>query len=293
MRSEQEMMDLIISIAIKDERIRAVYINGSRTNSNAPKDTYQDYDIVYVVTETESFIKDKAWIRMFGNPLIVQEPDRNDLYTELRTYGLDLSRRYAWLMLFDDGNRVDLSIEIMEEARKNFLEDKLTVLLLDKDKYLPEILPPTDEDYHVKKPNDNQFYACCNEFWWCLNNVGKGIARDELPYAMKMFNGYVRDMLNKMVEWYVGINTDFSVSTGKYGKYFKRYLPPELYELYCKTYSDGNHSGLWSAVFIACDLFHGLGLFVAEHCGYHYNHSEEEGMRLYLDRIKGDSGANC
>ena len=42
MRTEQEMMDLIMDVAKKDERIRAVYMNGSRTNPNATKDIFQD-----------------------------------------------------------------------------------------------------------------------------------------------------------------------------------------------------------------------------------------------------------
>jgi aminoglycoside 6-adenylyltransferase len=45
MRTEQEMFDLILNIAKKDERIRAVFMNGSRTNPNAVKDIFQDYDI--------------------------------------------------------------------------------------------------------------------------------------------------------------------------------------------------------------------------------------------------------
>lgn len=70
MRSEEEMMDLILNTAKKDERIRAVYMNGSRTNSSAPKDIFQDYDIVYVVKETASFIKDDKWINHPQNVLV-------------------------------------------------------------------------------------------------------------------------------------------------------------------------------------------------------------------------------
>lgn len=60
MRTEQEMYDLILKVAKEDERIRAVYIDGSRTNPNAPRDIFQDYDVGYVVRETESFIKDRG-----------------------------------------------------------------------------------------------------------------------------------------------------------------------------------------------------------------------------------------
>ena len=44
MRSENEMYDLILDIAKNDVRIKAVYMNGSRTNENVPKDIFQDYD---------------------------------------------------------------------------------------------------------------------------------------------------------------------------------------------------------------------------------------------------------
>lgn len=49
MRTENEMYDLILEVANNDARIKAVYMNGSRTNENVPKDIFQDYDIVYVV----------------------------------------------------------------------------------------------------------------------------------------------------------------------------------------------------------------------------------------------------
>ena len=60
------MYNLIKKIAQEDERIRAVYMNGSRTNKNVPKDIFQDYDVVYVVTDTLPFVEDKKWIDSFG-----------------------------------------------------------------------------------------------------------------------------------------------------------------------------------------------------------------------------------
>ena len=68
------MYGLIKEVALKDERIRAVYMNGSRANPNAKRDIFQDFDIVYVVTETESFIQDKSWTSIFGSFIISQEP---------------------------------------------------------------------------------------------------------------------------------------------------------------------------------------------------------------------------
>ena len=66
MRSEQEMYQLILNIAKKDDRIRAVILNGSRANPNAATDLFQDFDIVYIVTEMTSFKSDPTWIDQFG-----------------------------------------------------------------------------------------------------------------------------------------------------------------------------------------------------------------------------------
>ena len=41
MRSEQEMLDLIINTARDDERIRAAILNGSRANPNAPRISFR------------------------------------------------------------------------------------------------------------------------------------------------------------------------------------------------------------------------------------------------------------
>ena len=286
MRKEQEMFDLILGIAKSDERIRAVYMNGSRTNPKIEKDKYQDFDIVFVVTEIESFMANKNWIEKFGDIAIVQEPDWNDMVTGLYGGKYDFSRRYAWLMLFKDGNRIDLGIEIKEETIKNFKEDKLTIILLDKDNILPIISSPTDEDYYVKKPCQDEFTAYCNNFWWCLQNVAKGIARDELPYAMEMYNNIVRQLFHGIIDWYIGTLTDFSVSTGKMGKFYKKYLSPELYDLYTKTYSNSDYNNFWSAIFEACDLFRIMAIDVSKHLNFSYNEDWDKNIIDYLYKVK-------
>ncbi len=103
---------------------------------------------------------------------------------------------------------------------------------------------------------------------------------------MHMFHVYVRDMLDKMTEWYIGVNYDFSVSSGKMGKYFKKYLSTSIYEMYTKTYSDSNYEHLWDSVFIACDMFHLLAVSVANYLHVLYNQREENAMLEYINKVK-------
>ncbi|MBS4174796.1 aminoglycoside 6-adenylyltransferase [Bacillus sp. FJAT-49736] len=283
MRSEKEMFDLLLGIAREDERIRAVYMNGSRTNPNVPRDIFQDYDIVYVVTETGSFINDANWIQIFGELLIIQEPDKND---KLLGRNTNFDKSYGYLMLFTDGNRIDLHIETKESMLEGYTKDKLTVPLLDKDDILPPIPAPSDIDYHVKKPIEPMFLGSCNEFWWCLQNVAKGIWRDELPYAKQMFEYIIRGELDKMVSWWIGTKTDFQVSAGKMGKYFKKYLPAAYWDMYEKTYSDHDYDNFWDSIFIACELFRTLAKDVADYFSYSYSVDDDKNMSQYLMYIR-------
>lgn len=41
MRSEAKMYQLLMCTAEQDDRILAVYMNGSRTNANVPEDIFQ------------------------------------------------------------------------------------------------------------------------------------------------------------------------------------------------------------------------------------------------------------
>ena len=126
MRNEKEMYDLILGIAKSDERIRAVILNGSRANPNAASDVFQDYDIVYIVTEMVSFKSEPAWIDRFGEMMIMQLPDDMDDPPP------GDNDSYGYLMQFADGNRIDLTL--FPAARLDELgEDSLSVLLLDKD----------------------------------------------------------------------------------------------------------------------------------------------------------------
>lgn len=283
MRSEEEMMKLILNTANQDERIRAAYMNGSKVNPTIEKDAYQDYDIVYAVTDIIPFIKDRRWLTVFGDTYMVQEPDDPEMFGG-ESY--DRMDKYTWLMLFDDGNRIDLTVQTLKKAQSEVTTDKLTVLLLDKDGLLPQLMPPTDRDYHVKKPSEREYLACCNEFWWCLNNVAKGIARDELPYAMQMYNCNVRDMLDRMVEWQIGINTEFTASAGKMGKFYKKYLSDELYFLYAQTYSTSDYEQLWESVLTACSLFRRIAITVADVFGYKYNQNDDKNMMQYITNVR-------
>ena len=286
MKSEQDVYDVILKIANEDERIRAVYMHGSRTKPSIEIDKYSNYDVVFVVTEINSFIENKDWINAFGDVVFVFEGLKNEnmfFGKELN----DLSRFYVWGMLFKDGSRIDLLAEVKDEAMKSkFTANKQTVVLLDKDGCLPKNALLNNEVTSIKKPTEEKFIACCYGFWWFLTDVAKAIARDQLPNAKARYNSTIRLTLNQMIDWHIGVQTDFSVSTGKREQYFKEHLSEDFYTLYAKTYSDSDYSNFWSAIFSGCELFSKVASGVGDYFGFSYIRQSEINMMDYLTRVR-------
>ena len=68
MRSEKEMMDLVLSLAEQDERIRIVTLEGSRANINIPKkndlefmeEVLIDDNMVFDIDNLKGFLNDTS-----------------------------------------------------------------------------------------------------------------------------------------------------------------------------------------------------------------------------------------
>ena len=282
-RTEHEMMELILGVAMSDERIRAVTMEGSRANPTVTKDKYQDYDITFYVRDILPFYNNPLWVeQQFGEYLIMQMPEA--------MRWPDGGGHFNYMMIYPDTNRIDLTFRY---TRYNPYAEP-SVILLDKDdgegfisKEIPE---PSDEMYHIEVATPLHYYSCCNNFWWCLNNVAKGIARDELAYVMYMLNEVVRFELHCMIDWYIGIKHNFKLSVGLKGKYYSKYLDSHLYELYRQTYSTSNYIDVWQSMKVMCNLFHTLAVFVAESFGFSYRQQEEDGIWQYLLMIETELG---
>lgn len=277
MRTEIEMISLIKDIAFKEENIRAAYIEGSRTNPNAPKDIFQDYDIVYIVTTTKPFRENKEWIKCFGEILYMHYPEENVFYPS------DVENCYGWQIQFADGNRMDLHVCTKENALANL---ELYQILVDKDGIVPYPQETDDKKYWVKEPQEIEFQCACSDFWWCLNNVAKGLWRNELPYAMDVINFVLRPHLKRLLEWEIGIEHNFSVSAGKSGKYFKKYLPEDKYKQFLATYSIAEIESIWNSVFGMCGLFQSTAVEFSKKQNFSYDFEQAKNSLNFLQHVR-------
>jgi aminoglycoside 6-adenylyltransferase len=278
MRSEKEILDLVLRFANQDDNIRLVLMNGSRANPHAKKDPFQDYDIACVVRDVKPYWQNQAIPEYFGEIMILQTPD------DMGDDPADESH-YAYLMQFMDGTRIDLSFHCFERLDQ-VLSDTLTIVLLDKDALVTGLPPSNDSWYYPTPPTEKQFFDCCNEFWWLIPYVAKGLWRSELTYAKYCQDVYGRGQLMIMLTWYFGVQTQFKKSPGKFGKYLQGDLDPDLWGLLEQTYSGAETEHIWESLLAMGELFRRVGRQVADHFHYSYPDEEDAKVTAYIRHIR-------
>lgn len=275
MRKENEVIQKILEFANEDERVRAVMLNGSRVNPNAPKDIMQDYDIVFFITNIEdiSYKTDQSWIDTFGDLVIMQQNDSED-------------GSYIFMMQLKDGVRIDLSFKDIKRLEEIAKEDTLSKILLNKDNIDIQLPTANDSGYYVSKPSKEEFDNLLNEAWWIQTYVAKGIWRDELPYAKYMFDVILIDCIRKLLSWHIGEKHEWKINVGKCGKWFKRYLSDELYNEFISIYPTIDYEEMWESLFRAGEFIRKIGVPLGKSLGYTYPIKDDMNVTEFIDRIR-------
>lgn len=279
MRNEREMMSMIIDFAMNDPRIRLATLEGSRTNRNILPDRFQDYDISYFVTDMDSFKENDQWLDRFGNRLIMQKPEDMELFPP------ELGNWFSYLILFEDGNKLDLTLIPINEWEDYFSNsDGLVEVLLDKDTLVSNEVIASDRQYWIKKPSAREFDDCCNEFWMVSTYVVKGLARKEILFAIDHLNEVARPNLLRMMAWQIGSEQGYTLSVGKNYKFIHRYLPNQDWEALLSTYSENSYQAMWQSLFTCYKLFRKYSMAVAASLGYKYP-DYDEAISRYTETI--------
>ncbi|ERJ11975.1 aminoglycoside 6-adenylyltransferase [Haloplasma contractile] len=275
MRSEEEVFEQILDFAKEDDRIRAVMLNGSRLNPNAPDDIMQDYDIVYFIKDLDpSYKNNQDWINTFGDLVMMQQND--------------FENGYIFLMQFKDNVRIDLSFSDVSTIKEAAKEDSLTKILLDKDEVFEkgELDKPNESIHCVSKPTEQEFNEVLNEFWWIQVNIAKGIWRDELSYAKYMYDVILIGCIRKIISWKIGSENDWNVNTGKLGKWFKNYMSNSLYKKYLEIYPGNDYYEMWASLLLAGKFVRTLAIELAEDLGFTYPEEDDENTTTYVKKVR-------
>ena len=266
MRTDTEMMNLILQIADTLE-VEAIALSGSRTNPQAPKDEFQDYDVVYIVENLNDLLSDLSWLDQFGMRLIEQHNV--------------LGHRRLYLMLFEDGNRIDLTL-CPKEYIQEWVDSEANFEVIKDDKGLFEAYQPNSKRYWTAPPTEEEFVASCNEFWWVSAYVVKAIRRNQLIYATDHLYGICQQELLKVFAWQVTSDRG-AVDIGKNYKYLFHYLPAEKEKEFSALLNLSSIEKVSQSLFATMNVFDREAQSLAKKMGFAYDQEEAEKMIAYAE----------
>ena len=264
MRTETEMLDLILQIA-KTLQVKAVAMSGSRTNPKAPKDEFQDYDVVYVVDDLDNLTSDLSWLDLFGKRIIEQE--------------VGFGHRRLFLMLFEDGNRIDLTL-CPKDHIQEWVDSEVGFTVFEDPEHLFEPYFPNLERYWTPPATETNFVKSCNEFWWVSAYVVKGICRKQVIYATDHLYGICQQEFLKILAWQVASDRG-KVDIGKNYKYLFNYLPAEQKKEFSDLLDFSSLDKITESLFATMELFHQEAQFLAYKMGFDYDMEVAEKMIEY------------
>ena len=266
MRTEVEMLNLILQTS-KTLQVKAVAMSGSRTNQKVQIDEFQDYDVVYLVENFEELISDLSWLDQFGKPVIEQE--------------VTLGHRRLYLMLFEDGNRIDLTL-CPQEHMQEWVDSEAGFTVLEDKKGLFESHSPNPQRYWRSPATETDFKNSCNEFWWVSAYVVKGICRNQLIYATDHLYGICQQELLKVLAWQVASDRG-RVDVGKNYKYLFNYLPAEKEKDFSNLLDFSSLEKITQTLFATMQLFHQEAQYLAQKMGFDYDKEVAEKMIEYVE----------
>lgn len=266
MRTDQEMLDLILQIA-KKLQVDAVALSGSRTNQKIQTDEFQDYDVVYVVDNLDNLTGDISWLTQFGKRIIEQE--------------VILGHRRLYLMLFEDGNRLDLTL-CPEDHIQEWVDSEAGFTVLEDKKGLFEAYLPNPKRYWTASPSKEEFTASCNEFWWVSAYVVKGICRKQVIYATDHLYGICQQELLKILAWQVAADKG-TIDIGKNYKYLFNYLPSEKEMDFSNLLDFSSLDKIIQSLFATMQLFHQEAQRLAQKMSFDYDRKVAEKMIQYAE----------
>lgn len=275
MRTETEMLDLILQTA-ETIQVKAVAMSGSRTNPKALKDEFQDYDAVYIVDDLDNLTSNLSWLDQFGKRIIEQE--------------VALDHRRLNLMLFEDGNRIDLTL-CPKEHIKEWVDSEAGFTVLEDPEHLFEPYSQNLERYWTSTATETDFKNSCNEFWWVSSYVVKGICRNQLIYATDHLYSICQQELLKVLAWQAASNKG-TVDVGKKYKYLFNYLPAEKEKEFSKLLDFSSIDKITQSLLATMQLFHQEAQSLAQKMGFDYDKEVAEKMIEYAEERVKNFGNN-
>jgi aminoglycoside 6-adenylyltransferase len=285
---EDEVLDRLVRWGEGEPACRAMILTSTRARPEGPVDEHSDYDVILAVTDPLRFADALDWQAAGGRPL-VRWGDESELH------GLP-----TWFrgVVYHDFAKIDFTIwpdALLEAIAAG--SDLPPVLdhgyrvLLDKDARTAGWPGPTHAAYVVSPPDEAEYLALVDEFWWDTTYVAKALLRGELFFARSFMLEHDLKVvaLRRMLEWRIAIDQAWRFAPGVYGRGLEHHLDGETRAALDATCSGPGAEATWDGLSAVTELFSRVAIDVASALGYEYPQQVHDAMTDHLGSMRSSA----
>jgi aminoglycoside 6-adenylyltransferase len=190
-RDVRAFLDQVAGWSKAQADVHAVLLVGSQARIDAPADALSDVDLALFVDDPVRYLRDSAWIRSFGEPLLT--------FLEPTAVGGFEERR----VLFRDGLEVDFSILPAAVATAPPPEAQAVLARGFSILYDGIGLPALETAAITPRPRPSQerLDQLSNDFWYHVLWGAKKLRRGELLLAKQVCDCYLTERIVELVRW--------------------------------------------------------------------------------------------
>ena len=283
----EQVIKSLIQWGERREPVRSMLMTSTRVVPNAHVDDLSDYDVVLVVEDIRPFYEDRSWLNDFGEVLVVYW---DPIYPDPDT-GID---KFGNVTQYTGGLKIDFTVypvtwiqNIIQAAALPAELDAGYRILLDKDSLTRNLKQPTYSAYIPVKPGNVIYQKWVEDFFSDVPYVAKCLWRGELlPLKWCLDYDMKHVYLRQMLEWKIGLNTNWSIPVGSLGKGLKKRLPSEIWSQLENCYTGAGVAENWEALFRTVTLFRRVAMEVGEGLGYTYPLELDQRVTAYVQMMR-------
>jgi len=196
MNSYDNIMKKLVLFANELELIQAMLLFGSRARVKNVADKYSDYDIIFLVKDVGYFLNTDQWLNQIEKYYISFQEPTAACGQERRVFFCDAMDMDFLFYDVKESERLaaDSTIQSFFSRGYKILVDKIDFKgAIERNKPFEEIKTIFSE---------KEFINLANTFWFHSIWSVKKILRGETWSAKSCVDGYMKDLLRQMLEWY-------------------------------------------------------------------------------------------
>ncbi len=264
----EDLIARFVRWAQTEDNIRAALVIGSRARTDHPADEWSDLDVIILANDPEPYWAAADWLPHIGVPWLTFIEPLHD--------GRGFERR----VLFEGGLDVDFVPSPVEVFRRmldtGLLPDVADLLhrgvrfLVDKEGFAARLAGISAARLSYQPPTEAEFLNLVHDFWYHTVWTAKKLRRGELWTAKLCCDGYLKQLLRRMLEWHTRARRGESTDTWMNGRFLEEWADARAVAALPAIFAHYDAPDVWRALLATMDLFHWLALETAEALAYMY-----------------------